>query len=155
MTGDNTGGRRVAHAAGGGARGSVPTIWALRMCFIVVLGSMIGITSWAGTQVALFAIPREVWMHPWFLATLLDAYWAFLTVYAWIAWKEQAWAARFLWLLAVLALGSIAIAVYILRELFGVNAVDGLGTAITRRNPGRLMLPTVLVAASAAVYLLA
>lgn len=128
---------------------------ALRILFLLVLVTMLAITGWASSQVALFSIPREVWAHPWFLATLLDAYWAFVAAYVWIAWKEQAVAARLLWLGAVLALGSIAIAAYALRELFAVRSRQDLPLVATRRNPGRLVLPAGLVAASIVVYSLA
>ena len=44
-----------------------------------------------------------------------------------------------------------------LRELFAVSATDqaALATVFTRRNPGTLVLPSLLTAASVAVYLLA
>jgi len=130
-------------------------IWTLRILFLVVLGSMLAVTSWASWQCPLFAIPREVWTHPWFLATLVDAYWGFITFYVWAAWKERALAARALWLLAVLGLGNIAMAAYFLRELFVLKPGDDVGPLFTRRNPGNLLLPSMLVAAAVGVYLLA
>ena len=130
-------------------------IWFLRLLFLTVLGSMLAVTSWASWQCALFAIPREVWTHPWFIATLVDAYWGFLTFYVWAAWKEQGAAARALWLLAVLALGNIAMAAYFLRELFGMKTTDDLALLFTRRHPGRLVLPAALVGASVVVLFLA
>ena len=45
----------------------------LRTFFAVVLATMLLVTGWAGSQVALWDVPREVGMHPWFLATLADA----------------------------------------------------------------------------------
>lgn len=130
-------------------------VWTLRILFLFVLGTMLAVTSWASWQCPLFSIPREVWTHPWFLATLVDAYWAFITFYIWAAWKEQGGAARALWLLAVLALGNIAMAIYFLRELFTLKPGDTVAPVFTRRNPGHLVLPGVLVAASIGVYLLA
>lgn len=130
-------------------------IWTLRILFLAILGSMLAVTSWASWQCALFSIPREVVTHPWFIATLVDAYWAFITFYVWAAWKEQGPGARGLWLLAVLALGNIAMAAYFLRELFAVKPTDDLALVFTRRNPGHLVLPGALVAASIGVYLLA
>jgi hypothetical protein len=130
-------------------------IWFLRILFLAVLGSMLAVTSWASLQCALFDIPREVYAHPWFIATLVDAYWGFITFYVWAAWKEQGNAARALWLLAVLALGNIAMAAYFLRELFAAKPGDDLSLVFTRRNPGRLVLPGVLVGVSVAIYTLA
>ena len=130
-------------------------LWALRILFVAILGSMLAVTGWASTQCALSAIPREVWTHPWFIATLVDAYWGFVTFYVWAAWKERGWAARILWLVAVLALGNIAMAVYLLPELFAVDSSKDLALVATRRNSGRLGLPVLLVALSILVYSIA
>ena len=128
-------------------------IWFLRILFTAVIGSMLWVTSWAGGQCALFAIPREVFGHPWFIATMFDAYWGFITFFVWVAWKERAMAARALWLVAILLLGNIAMASYVLRELFRVDARVGVDPVITRRNAGQLALPAGLVALAAAIYL--
>ena len=93
-------------------------IWFLRVFFIMVLVSMLGVTSWASRQCALWAIPASVGGHPWFIATLFDTYWAFLTFYCWVAYKERSWIARIGWLLGILLLGNIAMAVYMLILLF-------------------------------------
>ncbi len=130
-------------------------IWFLRVLFAVVIGSMLWVTSWASGQCALFAIPREVFTHPWFIATLFDAYWGFLTFYVWVAWKERALAARILWFLAIILLGNLAMAAYLLRELFAVDSSAGLDRVITQRNVGHLVLPSVLTVLSLAVYWLA
>ena len=90
----------------------------LRVFFIVVLVSMLWVTSWASSHVALWAIPGAVGGHPWFVASLFDAYWGFLTFYCWVAYRETAWGARIGWLLAILLLGNIAMAVYMLIILF-------------------------------------
>jgi predicted permease len=68
--------------------------------------------------VALWKTPRAVATHPWFIATLFDTYFAFLTFYAWVAYKETGNVARALWLIAILLLGNITMAIYMLRQLF-------------------------------------
>ncbi|MCX6852766.1 MAG: DUF1475 family protein [Verrucomicrobia bacterium] len=95
-------------------------IWFLRIFFVVVLVSMFGVTNWASQQCALWAIPGSVGGHPWFIATLFDTYWAFLTFYCWVAYKERSWIGRIGWLLGILLLGNIAMAVYMLILLFRV-----------------------------------
>ena len=131
----------------------------LLLLFSGILVAMLAVTAWASSEVALWSLPRELVAHPWFIATLFDAYWAFITFYVWMAWKEQSLAARLLWFLAVIALGNIAMAVYMLVELFRVPAVgpagEALHTVFTRRNPGCLALPAVFVVVSAVIYLLA
>lgn len=126
----------------------------LRALFTVVIVSMLAATGWASSQCALFAIPREVFTHPWFLATLLDAYWAFIAFYVWVAWKEQSTGARVLWFIAVILWGNLAIAPYFLRELFRIQKVDQLGEVFSTRRPGKLPMPAFLATLGIGVYLL-
>jgi hypothetical protein len=90
----------------------------LRIVFAIILVAMLAVTTWASNIVALWNTPREVIGHPWFIATLFDTYFAFLVFWFWVAYKERGWFARFAWLLAILLLGNIAIAVYMLIQLF-------------------------------------
>ncbi|TDU73124.1 uncharacterized protein DUF1475 [Prosthecobacter fusiformis] len=106
----------------------------LRLFFIVVLLSMLAVTTWASTQVTLWKIPYETWTHPWWIATLFDAYWGFLTFYCWIAYKEVSWVARGAWLIAVLLLGNIAMAVYALIQLFKVPMNGKVEEVLLRRK---------------------
>ena len=109
-------------------------IWFLRVFFSVVLIAMLGVTTWASSVVALWETPRAVATHPWFIATLFDTYFAFLTFYCWVAYKETSNIARVLWLLAILLLGNLAMAVYMLRVLLRVPA-DADMKAILLRQP--------------------
>jgi hypothetical protein len=127
----------------------------LRCLFLVVIASMLAVTGWASLHTPLFSIPRDVLGHPWFIATLFDAYWAFVTFYVWLAWKEQGLATRVLWFVAVIALGNIAMAAYLLRELFSVPASASLDAVFTRRHTGRAVLPALLAGGGVAIYLLA
>ena len=94
----------------------------LRVFFVVVLVSMLAVTGWASTLVALWDIPGEVGGHPWFIATLFDTYWAFFTFYLWLAYKERTLLSKVLWFLAVVLLGNIAMAAYMLIQLFRLPA---------------------------------
>jgi hypothetical protein len=130
-------------------------IWFLRLLFAVVIASMIAVTGWAGGQCGLFAIPPAVLHHPWFIATLFDAYWGFITFYVWVAWKERGTAARLLWFAAIILLGNLAMASYMMGELVAVDAgaSGGLDRVFLKQNPGRLALPGALAAAGVAIYL--
>jgi hypothetical protein len=130
-------------------------IFFLRVLFLVVIASMLAVTTWASLHTPIFSIPRDVFTHPWFIATLFDAYWAFIAFYVWVAWKEQSAAARIGWFVAIIALGNIAMAAYLLRELFKVPAAGPLDPVFTRRNPGSVLLPVLLAVAGVGVYLLA
>lgn len=130
----------------------------LRALFLVVLASLLSVTTWASFHQSLGAFAHgAVIRDPWVIATLCDAYWAFIAVFVWIAWKEQSLPARVLWFLALIALGNLAIAAYFLAQLFRVSATapDALTTVFTQRQPGRLALPGTLATLSVATYLLA
>lgn len=114
----------------------------LRALFLVVIASMLGVTSWAALRCPLFAIPREVFTHPWFIATLADAYWAFATFFIWVCYKQTSMPARIAWFVAIMLLGNIAMAAYCLDELFRTPR-DGrvADILVTRRDgPGGLGL---------------
>lgn len=69
----------------------------------------------------------------WFQATLADTYFAFLTIALWMAWKERFGLRAWIWVLAVLGLGNIAIAVYALLQLARWDPSEGIETLLTRR----------------------
>lgn len=128
----------------------------LRFLFVAVIGSMLWVTSWASLHQSLGEFARSAtFRDPWVIATLFDAYWAFIAFYVWVAWKEQALLARALWFVSIVLLGNMAMAAYMLRELFAVPARGPLDPVFTRRNPGTLLLPGLLAVASVVVYLLA
>jgi hypothetical protein len=123
----------------------------LRGLFLVVLASMLAVTTWASLQCPLFGVPREVATHPWFIATLFDTYWAFVAFFVWVCFKQAAVGARVAWFVAIMLLGNIAMAVYCLRELFGVPATEPLATVVTRRREGFDLLGALLAVAGIGV----
>ena len=128
----------------------------LRLLFIVVIGSMLGVTGWASLHQSLGAFAHSTtFRDPWVIATLFDAYWAFITFYVWVAWKEQSLVARLLWFVAIILLGNMAMAAYMLAQLFAIPASGPLGEVFTRRNQGKLALPAGLAVLSIGIYLFA
>mgnify|MGYP001386683075 CR=1 FL=1 len=126
-------------------------IIALRIFFLVVLASMLAVTTWAGLQVPLWAIPRAVGGHPWFIATLFDTYWGFFTFYAWLFYKEPAWLARALWLIAIVLLGNIAMAAYGLSVVFRLPRDAKPEQVLLRGTPVSPLLPAALIGAILAI----
>jgi hypothetical protein len=92
---------------------------------------MLAVTGWASLECALWKTPRAVATHPWFIATLADAYWGFLTFYCWVCYKEKSWTGRLLWLAAILLLGNIAMSAYILNKLFRLPEEATAGELLT------------------------
>ena len=106
----------------------------LRIAFTAVLISMFAVTGWASMEVALWKIPGSVGGHPWFIATLFDCYFGFLTFFAWVAYKERSAIARAGWLLGILALGNIAMATYMLIQLFRLPRSATMEDLLLRRK---------------------
>ena len=104
-----------------------------KVFFIIVLVSMLWVTSWASIECALWKTPRAVATHPWFIATMFDTYWGFLTFYCWVFYKEISWVKRVTWLVAILLLGNIAMAVYVLNKLFRLPAKATTEDLLLRR----------------------
>ena len=126
----------------------------LRGLFLVILASMLWVTSWASLRCPLFAIPHDVVGHPWFIATLFDAYWGFVTFYVWVAFKQTSWLARIAWFVAVILLGNIAMSAYCLNELFRVPRDARLADVLTIRRTGVGVLGPVLAVLGLTVTLL-
>jgi predicted permease len=109
-------------------------IWFLRSAFIFVLVTMLCATSWAGHQCALWKTPEAVVTHPWFIATMFDTYFGFLTFYIWLAYKETGVVARIGWLIAILLLGNIAMSTYMLITLFRLPATATIEQVLLRQR---------------------
>ena len=109
-------------------------IWFLRIAFTIVLIAMLCVTTWASSIVALWETPRAVATHPWFIATLFDTYFGFLTFYCWVAYRETSNLARIVWLIAILLLGNIAMAAYMLRQLFKLPADANIESLLLRQR---------------------
>lgn len=105
----------------------------LKVFYTLVLAVMTVVTVRAtldrGVMEALHALTPDLW----FQATLCDTYFAFLTIWFWMAYKERTWAGRFAWFAAVMVLGNFAIAAYVLIQLFRLKPGDSLEN-ILRRN---------------------
>ncbi|MEI6107368.1 MAG: DUF1475 family protein [Opitutae bacterium] len=130
-------------------------IWFLRILFALVLGSMLWVTTWASLHCPLFSVPRDVFTHPWFIATLFDAYWGFTTFFVWVAFKQTAWLARIAWFVAIMLLGNIAMSAYCLSELFLSPATGRVTDLLVVRRGGPGWLGLGLALAGVAVMLVA
>jgi len=109
---------------------------ALRLLFGAILVTMIGVTTWASLR-------QPVWQwggltqapdNGWTIATLCDAYFGFVTFYVWLAWKERRWLPRVAWLIAILLLGNMAMATYVLLQLRRLPKEAPMATLLTERH---------------------
>ena len=108
----------------------------LQLFFAFILISLTTWNLWVSTQ-------QPVWQwgglttppdNLWTIATLIDAYYGFLTFYMWVLWKETRVMPRVLWFLAIMLLGNIAMSVYVLRQLARLGRQDSMGTLLSARN---------------------
>ena len=127
----------------------------LRGLFLVVLASMLWVTSWASLQCPLFAVPRDVFAHPWFVATMFDAYWGFTTFFVWVCWQQRSNVARVAWFVAIMLLGNIAMSSYCLAALWRTPRDGNLADVLTRRHDGPGVLGPALALLGAVVLALA
>lgn len=107
----------------------------LKIFFGLVFVSLLGLCIHASRQRALWDLPREIATDPWFLATLLDAYWGFLIAWLWIAHRERRNLTRVGWLFAVLTLGNMGVALYALLQLSRLKSGDPVERLLTRPDP--------------------
>ena len=126
----------------------------LRGLFLIILASMLCVTSWASMRCPLFGIPHDVVTHPWFIATLFDAYWGFVTFFVWVCFKQTSGIARVAWFVAIILLGNIAMSAYWLNELFRVPRDGRLADVFTGRRNGIGVLGPVLATIGIVVTLL-
>lgn len=95
---------------------------ALRLLFSVILAAMLVVTVRASLDYSILEVPARLGHDAWFHATLADAYFGFLTFFVWVAYLEGGCGRRLLWLVAILLLGNIAMAAYLLNRLFRLPA---------------------------------
>lgn len=109
---------------------------ALTLLFTLILLSMLCVTGWASRVQPVWEWTglRQQPNHAWTIATLFDAYAGFVTFYVWVAYKELRLLRRIGWCVGIMALGNMAMAVYMLKELRSLHADDPLSQLLIRRN---------------------
>ncbi len=108
----------------------------LKLLFAAILLYMVGMTVLVSLHKSILASVDEFsWAHsPWAVATLFDAYFGFITFYAWVFYKERGVAARITWFIAIMCLGNIAMSGYVLLQLFRLRP-EQPASAILLREP--------------------
>ena len=108
----------------------------LTLLFGGILVAMLAVTTTASLRqplwewTGLVAEPDKWWT--W--ATLFDAYFGFLTFYAWVFYKEARALARAGWFVAIMLLGNMAMAVYVLLQLRRLDAGQPAASILMRRG---------------------
>jgi hypothetical protein len=109
---------------------------ALRLLFGFIFLSLLAYTSWASTQ-------QPVWEwqglvrppdNAWTIATLIDAYYGFVTFYVWVFYKEPRALPRLGWFVAIMLAGNMAMSAYVLLQLARLRADEPAEAILLRRN---------------------
>ncbi|HVM33146.1 MAG TPA: DUF1475 family protein [bacterium] len=108
---------------------------ALILYYILVFLVMTAVTTWASLTGNVLEGAAQVWALPWGRATFFDTYFAFLTFYLWVAYREKHWAGRVTWFLLIMALGNLAIAAYLIWRLAQLPARGTLADLLTGPKP--------------------
>lgn len=101
---------------------------------------LVGVSVWATGHIGIMpaiddlAAHPSAGTHPWFVATLFDAYFGFLWFWLWVAYKERSWASRLIWLALILAMGNMAMATYMLIQIWKLPK-DGRIEDLLLRKP--------------------
>jgi len=108
----------------------------LQLLFAFILVSLAAYTAWVATRQSLFdwgglTNPPD---NLWTIATLIDAYYGFLTFYLWVLWKEPRALPRLAWFVAIMALGNLAMSAYVLRQLARLRGPEPMVSLLSARN---------------------
>lgn len=109
----------------------------LRLLFGFIFVSLLAFTTWASMQQPVWEW-RGLVTSPdrwWTIATLLDAYYGFVTFYAWVFYKELRWLPRIGWFIGIMLLGNMAMAAYVLLQLARVPDGEPASRLLIARNP--------------------
>lgn len=107
----------------------------LILLFGWILVSLLGYTSWASSKVPLWewqGLIREPdrW---WNIATLIDAYYGFLTFFVWVCFKETGMGRRIGWFIAIMLTGNMAMAIYVLLQIARLQPGQPVSAILQRR----------------------
>jgi hypothetical protein len=108
----------------------------LQWLFAFILVSLFACTVWASTRQSVFdwgglTTPPD---NRWTIATLVDAYYGFLTFYVWLLWKEPRALPRAGWFVAIMLLGNMAMSAYVLIQLARLKSADSMAVLLAARN---------------------
>ncbi len=106
----------------------------LIIVFSAILVGMLYVTIAASFDRGVLVAGAELWTDPWFKATLADAYFGFITFFVWVAYKERSNVNRFVWFVLIMALGNIAMSIYMIIKLSKMEAGDSIETLLLKRK---------------------
>ena len=106
----------------------------LKLLFGGILLTMIVVTVDASLKQSLWDSWPGLKAQPWAIATLFDAYFGFLTFFVWVAYKESNAMRSAAWFVLIMCLGNMAMAAYVLIQLFRLKPEDPAESILRSRT---------------------
>jgi len=106
----------------------------LKLLFGFIFVFMVVMTVRTSLQQSLWAAGPAFVASPWSMATLYDAYFGFITFFCWLAWRERAFAIKIVWFVLIMALGNIAMSLYVLIQLFQLQPDEGVAELFQQKT---------------------
>lgn len=107
-------------------------LWVFATLVFVV---MVAVTTWASLEANVLVGFQRLLADRWGVATLFDAYFGFLWFWLWILYKEASFGRSLLWLVLLFALGNLAMAAYVMIQLFRLKPGRGVEDLLLRKAP--------------------
>ena len=105
----------------------------LKLLFATIFLFMTVMTIRTSMQVSLWSAWSAFAASPWSMATLYDAYCGFITFFCWVAWRERSLGVKILWFVLIMALGNIAMSLYVLIQLFGLKKEESVSALFQQK----------------------
>jgi len=109
-------------------------ITALKIIFSILLVWMCYVVISTSVQSNLFKEWNFLGSIPWMRATLWDFYANVLVIFIWVCYKEKSYPLKSVWLILLIALGSIASCAFVLIQLFRLKREEGLKEFFSKQN---------------------
>lgn len=102
--------------------------------FACILVLMVGVVTWASLERNVFDA-GYLFSDRWFVATLCDAYCGFITFFVWVAYRETSLLSRLIWFVAIMTLGNITVALYVILAIWRLQPGDSWEHLLLGRAP--------------------
>ena len=106
----------------------------LKLLFGFIFVFMVVLTIRTSLQISLWSAIPAFKASPWSMATLYDAYFGFVTFFCWLAWRERSVGIKIVWFVLIMALGNIAMSLYVLLQLFGLRTNESASALFRQKT---------------------
>lgn len=102
--------------------------------FAFIFLAMVAVTTWASLYENVFSGGAKIIREPWGVATLFDTYFAFLSFYFWVCYKQNRLLSKVLWFVLIVLLGNIAMSVYVILSVYRIKDQFSVSRLLTEKN---------------------